>query len=149
MICLLSNSPWTLASCCPVFPWTHLCFFQPHHLLQRCPTGQLMEGTHVGECWSILLYKLLRALVPIQASLSVHKDFSGWGPESPVRSGPYSVRNWSWIHCWISWDLPGILANSVTPFCKRASKHSEIIALFLLGTNIIAVYNDITGDFLL
>lgn len=41
-----------------------------------------------------------------------------------------------------------ILANSATPFCKRASKYSEVSALFLLGTNLITVYNDITWDLL-
>ena len=130
-------------------PWTCLSFFYPHHLLPRRPTGQLMERTRVGECWSVLLYEGLCALGPIQPRLSAPKYFPGWGPASPARSSPYSVRNWSQLYCWIPWDLPVILANSVTPFCKRASKHSEVVALFLLGTNLITVYNEITWDFLL
>lgn len=59
LICLVSNFPMNSSKLLPAFPWSCWGFFLLHHLLPRCPPKQLMEGPHMGECWSILLYKVL------------------------------------------------------------------------------------------
>lgn len=115
MICLLSNSSWTLPTHCPDFPWTCSCLFHPHHLLPRRRTEHLTAGTPVG------------SVVQGATCLGAHPALSGWGPASPARSGPHSVRNWSWIHCWLPRDLPVILANSVTLFGKEQANTVRLL----------------------
>lgn len=111
MICLLSNSPWTLPSCCLVFLWTCLCFFHPHHLLPRRPTEQLMEGTHVVNaeafsctrcyvlwCWSNQTFQHIfqgggqslqqdQVLAALEAGLGFTAGFPG-------------IYQWSWQTAW-------------------------------------------------